>query len=70
MSDCPKCNGSMAEGFIIDQGDNGATHVSTFQTGAPRKSFWTGFKQSKEDQIAVTTLRCNRCGYLESYAKA
>lgn len=69
MADCPKCSGAMAEGFIVDHGDYGSAHVSTFQAGAPRKSFWTGLKQSTKDQIAVTTLRCNRCGYLESYAK-
>ena len=69
MAHCPKCNGSMSEGFIVDHGDYGAAHVSTFQAGEPRKSFWTGLKQSKEDQIAVTTLRCGRFGYLESYAK-
>ena len=69
MSNCPKCDGSMAEGFIVDQG-YGAAHVSTFQAGEPRKSFWTGLKESKDDQIAITTLRCNRCGFLENYAKS
>jgi predicted nucleic-acid-binding Zn-ribbon protein len=69
MAHCPKCNGSMSEGFIVDHGDYGTAHVSTFQAGQPRKSFWTGLKQNKEEQVAVTTLRCGRCGYLESYAK-
>ena len=69
MSSCPKCNGSMTEGFILDQGDYGVGHVSTFQAGSPRKSFWTGLKQDKDQQFAITTLRCGRCGYLESFAK-
>ena len=69
MSSCPKCNGSMSEGFVVDRGDYGAAHVSTYQKGEPRRSFWTGLKQAKEDQIAIVTLRCGRCGYLESYAK-
>ena len=60
----------MSEGFVVDHGDYGAAHVSTYQSGAPRKSFWTGLKQSKEHQLPITTLRCGRCGYLESYAKA
>jgi hypothetical protein len=59
----------MTEGFIVDHGDYGAAHVSTYQKGEPRKSFWTGLKQSKEDQIAISTLRCGRCGFLESYAR-
>ena len=69
MSGCPKCNGSMKEGFIVDQG-YGQAHVSTFQAGEPRRSFWTGLKQDKANQHAVTTLRCSRCGYLEMYAKS
>ena len=70
MSSCPKCNGSMSEGFVVDRGDYGTAHVSTYQGGEPSRSFWTGLKQSKKDQIKITTLRCNRCGYLESYAKS
>ena len=69
MSSCPKCSGSMTEGFIVDHGDYGAAHVSTFQSGPPQRSFWTGLKQDKKEQIAVTTMRCSRCGYLENYAK-
>jgi hypothetical protein len=58
----------MTEGFIVDHGDYGAIHVSTYQEGQPRKSFWSGLKQNKQDQIRVSTFRCNRCGYLEHYA--
>ena len=66
-STCPKCGGSMSAGFIVDQG-YGTAHVSTWQDGEPKKSFWLGLKQSKSDQVAVTAFRCGRCGYLESYA--
>jgi hypothetical protein len=59
----------MTEGFIVDHGDYGAAHVSTHQAGQPCKSFWTGLKQDKSQQFAITTLRCNRCGYLENFAK-
>lgn len=57
----------MAEGFVIDQG-YGQVQVSTWQAGEPKRSFWVGIKQSKSDQLQVSTLRCERCGYLESYA--
>ena len=70
MAHCPKCNGSMAEGFIVDQGDYGATYVSAFQAGEPRKNFFGMLKQNKAEQFKVSTLRCGRCGYLESYAKS
>ena len=69
MSSCPKCGGSMSEGFVVDHGDYGSAHVSTYQAGEPRKSIWTGLKQNKEEQFEIVTLRCNRCGYLENYAR-
>ena len=68
VSDCPKCGGRMVEGFVIDEG-YGTAHVSTWQEGEPRRSIWTGVKKSREDQAKVTTWRCGRCGYLESYAR-
>lgn len=64
---CPKCDGRMAEGFMIDQG-YGTVHVKAWQSGRPRKSFWFGVKQVKADQKEVATFRCDRCGYLESFA--
>ncbi len=70
MSNCPKCTGSMTEGFIVDHGSHGTANVSTFQSGQPSVSFWTGLKQDEKQQIAVTTFRCNRCGYLENFANA
>lgn len=67
-ANCPRCAGSMSEGFLVDQGDYGQAHVSTWQAGEPKKSIWVGLKQRKDDQLTVTTWRCDRCGYLESYA--
>jgi len=57
----------LAEGFLVDRGE-GRTYVSTWQAGKPKKSIWVGIKQSKADQLQVSTWRCQRCGYLESYA--
>ena len=65
---CVKCGGTMSEGFVVDEG-YGTAGVSTWQDGVPKKSFWTGVKQLKESQIEITTWRCRRCGYLESYAR-
>lgn len=58
----------MSEGFVIDEG-YGTAGVSTWQPGEPKKSIWTGVKQSKADQLEITTYRCDRCGLLESYAR-
>lgn len=68
MNICPKCNGAMKKGFIIDHGDYDRAHVSTYQPGEPRRSIWTGIKKDKQEQLKIVTYRCNRCGYLENYA--
>ncbi len=64
---CPKCEGAMTEGFIIDLA-HGAVRQATWQKGPPVKSFLYGIKQVRQDQLAVATYRCDRCGYLENYA--
>lgn len=70
MKDCPKCNGRMAPGFVLDHSDDSRTVVSTWQGGEPQRSIWTGLKQDKAQQHPITSYRCARCGYLESYAPA
>ena len=64
---CAKCGGSMIEGFLVDQG-HGQARVGTWQEGEPKRSIWVGVKQVKKSQLEVTSFRCRRCGYLESYA--
>lgn len=66
--ECPKCRGKMDEGFIKDEG-HGTVHASQWVKGAPEKSFWTGTKTRGRQQVQVTTFRCAKCGYLESYAR-
>ena len=65
---CPKCRGSMTEGFVIDNA-HGGRMVSTWLEGAPAKSIWLGVKLDGKKPIEITTLRCASCGFLESYAK-
>jgi len=57
----------MEEGFIVDVG-YGATAVPKWVEGEPVRSIWTGLKLKGKEQKPVTTYRCRRCGYLESYA--
>jgi hypothetical protein len=64
---CSKCGGRMEDGFVVDEG-YGVVSVSTWQEGPPRKSFWSGIKREKGSQREIKTLRCVKCGYLESYA--
>ncbi|HEY0626388.1 MAG TPA: PF20097 family protein [Allosphingosinicella sp.] len=64
---CPKCEGEMADGYTVDQG-YGTASVPTWREGEPRKSIWVGLKLGGTTPIEITTWRCRRCGYLESYA--
>ena len=65
--DCPKCASEMVDGYIVDQG-HGTSSVPSWREGEPRKSIWVGLKLGKTNPIEITTWRCRRCGYLESYA--
>lgn len=64
---CPKCNGTMDQGFVVDNSHLGLG-VSHWAQGLPRWSFWTGIKKPQE-QLPIRTFRCSVCGYLESYAR-
>ena len=66
---CPKCSGKMQPGFIVDRFDNAHRVVSMWVEGAPQKTFWTGLSLKGRKTIDVQTLRCDGCGFLESYAK-
>ncbi len=63
---CPRCDGSMTEGVIIDN-SYGEKKVSAWAEGRPEKR-WYGLKFPKKVR-EITSFRCNRCGYLESYAR-
>ncbi len=66
---CGDCGGAMREGFIVDQG-YGMETVSTWQEGEPKKRWWAfgGIVQAGAARMAITTLRCERCGVLRNYA--
>lgn len=64
---CPKCTGSMAEGFLLAE-RQGMPSVGKWAEGAPRKG-WFGVKPAKKP-VEIRTWRCQRCGFLESYATA
>ena len=64
---CPKCGGSMAEGFVLDKTHGGAG-VAAWVEGAPMISLWTGVRLTGRPQTRIATWRCRRCGFLENYA--
>ena len=65
--DCPRCSGSMEPGFVVDE-SYGKKLVAQWIAGKPQKSFWMGLRLGSAEPVEVATYRCQRCGYLESYA--
>lgn len=66
-TDCPKCQGKMGDGVIVDRG-YGQSFISHWLPALIKVSRWFGLKVRKKDVIPTVTLRCTRCGILESYA--
>ena len=66
--ECPKCSRGMEAGYVLDQVHGGYAQNSWVE-GPPEKSFWLGLKVAGHQRLPVTTFRCSRCGYLESYAR-
>ena len=66
---CPKCNGQMVQGFVVDFHAGGQRLVSSWVAGAPAKSFWHRTSAPAEKSLPVGTFRCAACGFLESYAR-
>lgn len=65
---CPKCDGRMEQGFVLDN-TYGGRLVSQWAPGAPQKSFWLGTKLPDDELIPIGVFRCEQCGFLESYAR-
>ena len=59
----------METGYVVDVG-YGKSAVPQWVAGEPVTSMWMGggLKLRGKDKLDVTTYRCRRCGYLESYA--
>lgn len=66
---CPRCRGSMRQGFVVDHTEGLGRVVSHWAAGAPVKSLWAGTKLPATTLIPIGTYRCSDCGYLESYAR-
>ena len=65
---CPRCGGSMEQGFVADKAHYNMAEVQTWVDGAPERSFWSGLRLKDHKVLPVKTFRCEKCGYLESYA--
>ena len=67
---CPRCAGPMEDGFVADKAHYSVPETQSWVEGAPERSFWSGLQMKNREVLRVMTYRCEKCGYLESYAKA
>lgn len=58
----------MEAGFLLDHQAHASGTQSAWIDGAPERSIWTGIKLKGHQRLPVTTYRCPKCGFLESYA--
>ena len=65
MAECPKCRGTMTEGFAYNQSDGGRLK---WIDGEP--SFWTtltvGFRTKTAE---LDARRCSKCGFVEFFVE-
>lgn len=64
---CPKCNGSMSQGFPIDSTHN-AVRVAQWAEGEPAYWFLRILRMKGRRRLPIESWRCDKCGYLEEYA--
>ena len=69
-TNCPKCQGAMEEGFILDRGHANAGMESEWIEGAPEHSWWAGLKTKGRERHPLRAFRCQLCGFVEHYATA
>ena len=58
----------MHVGYLLEGRDGERRGATEWVAGAPEKSFWMGVKLKGRPVLPVSVYRCERCGYLESYA--
>jgi hypothetical protein len=71
---CPRCKGSMEEGFVLELGHSNNRYVATWIRGTPevlssRRTFLIFNPLRGLSHRPITCYRCIGCGYLESYAR-
>lgn len=64
--DCLRCHTAMEQGYILDRGYGEWKEVK-WSPGAAQHHWW-GIEKPKR-AVPVITMRCPKCGALESYAR-
>jgi predicted nucleic-acid-binding Zn-ribbon protein len=64
---CPKCNGVMDEGFVLDR-TYGGKSPTVWVEGESETSFLAGLMIGNRAVFKVQAFRCTDCYYLEFYS--
>jgi hypothetical protein len=64
--ECLRCHTTMESGFIADR-TNGSWTQEKWSPGQAVLHWWG--MEKPEGGVPVTTMRCPRCGVLESFAR-
>ena len=67
-NNCLKCGGEMEEGTVADLINAIQAQVSIWVKGKAEPGTFSSLKLSFRKKLQVSTLRCVKCGFLESYA--
>jgi hypothetical protein len=68
LTECLRCRGRMERGLILDRGESNMANEQKWIEGTPERRWWGAIKTSGRESFPVRTFRCERCGWLESYA--
>ena len=70
---CSKCEGEMEVGILIDKAGPNGQLMTDLEWGkwTEKKAFGgkVTVSRSVDNKKVITSYRCTKCGYLESYAK-
>jgi hypothetical protein len=65
---CVRCQGRMEIGVVVDRAHSGMPTRETWVQGIPKWSRWMGLTIKGLPKFPVVSYRCEKCGYLDSYA--
>ena len=68
-TECPHCARRMQPGYLLERGHHNHLGGTQWVEGAPERSFWSGLRVKNRLVLPVVTYRCERCGYLASFAR-